>query len=58
MIDTALSAVDDRLEAALYLSGVLAAVAAAYHAGDTGTWWPLLAVAAALTLAVLVLDSN
>ncbi|WP_336035592.1 hypothetical protein [Halobacterium yunchengense] len=50
--------VADSVRVGGYAVGVVAAAAAAYHAGQTGDWRPLLAVAVALSLAVLLFDAG
>jgi uncharacterized protein (DUF2062 family) len=42
----------------LLAAGVVGSVAAAFHAGSTGGWTPLLAVAMVLALAVLFVDAD
>lgn len=51
-------AIDQRIEMSLYLIGVVLAVAAAYHTGQTGNWEPLMAVSVILTLLVLFVTSK
>lgn len=50
--------VDRRIDVGLHLAGTLAAVAAAYHAGQTGDPYLLFAVCAALSLVVLFVTSE
>lgn len=50
--------VDEKVEIAVYVVGVLAASAAAYHVGETGDWEPLATVALGLALVVLFVTSE
>ncbi|MFC7133618.1 MULTISPECIES: hypothetical protein [Salinibaculum] len=50
--------VDRRIVAVVNLAGIGAAVAAAYHASQTGEWMPLMAVSMLLALVVLFITSE
>lgn len=50
--------VDARLEAGSLLLGTVAAVAAAYYAGRTGNWVPLMAISIGLAVLVLFVTSE
>jgi hypothetical protein len=49
--------VDSRIEVVLNLVGVGAGVAAAYHAGQTGNWVPLMAISMLLVLVIIFVNS-
>lgn len=50
--------VDQNVELAVSLVGIIAACAATYHVGKTGNWEPLTAVTMGLALVVLFVTSE
>ncbi|MGB9964223.1 hypothetical protein [Halobacterium hubeiense] len=50
--------VDGRVVVAVTVAGILAVCAAAYHAGETGSWMPLSAASIALGLVVLFVTAE
>ncbi len=46
--------IDERIEAAALLAGVLLSIAAAYYTGTTGNWLPLLVVCTGTGLLVVL----
>lgn len=50
--------VDERIEVAVTLVGVVAALTAAYYTGQTGNWEPLMAMSMGLALVVLFVTSE
>jgi hypothetical protein len=50
--------VDEKVEIAVSLVGILAVCAATYHVGKTGNWRPLSATSIALALVVLFVTSE
>ena len=50
--------VDENVEIAVSLAGILLVCAATYHVGKTGDWKPLSATAIGLALVVLLVTSE
>jgi len=50
--------VDRRTHAGVLLFGISAGIGAAFYAGTTGNWVPLMAVAMAPSVLVLVVDAE
>jgi len=58
MIDSSVLSVNERTELGLFLLGIALVTAAAYYAGQTGDWEPLIVTSIALSLLVVFVTSD